>query len=200
VPGGKPTTWRTLHLSLSLTHTHNAERDRESHTHKLSILIYSIRTCKTCIVPSMLNKTHTHTPANHIQPLLLHAAHLVWRPLCRWEGCVCVCVCVRERVCVYGSVRCTAERKLVLIYWCQAGATSYCCCLKATPAWEFKPRERTREREIVDKCIQIPAVTSWAPFAAVICLLLFYIPALPMMLWFFLQWIFHVGLRTSGKP
>ncbi len=87
--------------------------------------------------------THTHTPANHIQPLLLHAAHLVWRPLCRWEGCVCVW----ERVCVYGSVHCTAERKLVLIYWCQAGATSYCCCLKATPAWEFKPRERKRERE-----------------------------------------------------
>ncbi len=98
-------------------------------------------------------------------------------------GGVCMCVC--ERVCVYGSVHCTAERKLVLIYWCQAGATSYCCCLKATPAWEFKPRERKREREIVDKCIQIPAVTSWAPFVDVIRLLLFYIPALPMMLWFF---------------
>lgn len=124
-----------------------------SHTHTYAVnsnLQYSA--CKTHIVPSMLDETRTYTQANHIQPLLLHTAHLLWRPLEDGRG-VYVCVWV----CVYGSVRCTAERKLVLIYWCQAGATSYCCRLIATPAWEFKPRERERSWTSAFKSLQSPA-------------------------------------------
>ncbi len=68
-------------------------------------------------------------------------------------------MCVCERVCVSWSVHCTAERKLVLYTGVKQEPLVTAAVLKPH-LLESLNREREREREIVDKCIQIPAVTS----------------------------------------